>query len=288
MLKKGVPRFDLRDPYHLAVALTWPQFLALLLAIYLAVNVVFAGLYFIVPGCIANARPHNFPDAFFFSVETVATVGYGDMYPITPYGRTIVTMETVAGITFTAILTGLTFVRFSRPRAWLLFAANPVVASHEGKPALMVQVGNGRASILLDAAARMSVIRLIAGPDSKLVNRVEDLRLERSHIPIFPFTWTLMHALDERSPLHGLDADIVAAEQLRIIVVLQARDPTVGAQVDGMRDFAPEAIRFGMRYADIVTIDENGLTVVDMKKIGVLEPDSGDRLEAGWTTREEL
>ena len=132
--KKGISRFDLRDPYRLAVALTWPQFLAALLALYLSVNVVFATLFWLVPGSVANARPGSFADAFFFSIETLATVGYGEMYPATLYGRVVAAMAIPCGLAFTAILTGLTFVRFSRPRAKLIFAANPVVAMHNGKP----------------------------------------------------------------------------------------------------------------------------------------------------------
>jgi len=149
--KMGVSRFDVRDPYHFAVALTWPRFLATLLAIYALVNVVFATLYWLIPGSVANARPHSFGDAFFFSIETLATVGYGEMYPKTPYGHVIAAMEIVCGLGFTAIVTGLTFVRFSRPRAKLIFAPNPVVALHNGKPTLMVRVGNGRPVALLEA-----------------------------------------------------------------------------------------------------------------------------------------
>ena len=138
--KQGVSRFDLRDPYHLAVALTWPQFLAALLALYLSVNVVFATLFWLVPGSVANARPDSFSDAFFFSIETLATVGYGKMYPATLHGHMIASIEIVCGIAFTAILTGLTFVRFSRPQAKLIFAANPVVAMHNGEPTLDAQL----------------------------------------------------------------------------------------------------------------------------------------------------
>src|SRR5215472_17472896 len=122
--KKGISRFDLRDPYHFAVALTWRQFLATLLAIYLLVNVVFAALFWLVPGSVANARPHNFADVFFFSIETLATVGYGEMHPAMFFGHVIVSTEIVCGFGFTAIVTGLTFVRFSRPRAKLVFASN--------------------------------------------------------------------------------------------------------------------------------------------------------------------
>jgi inward rectifier potassium channel len=148
--KKGISRFDLRDPYHLAIALTRPQFLAALLTLYLSVNLVFAVLYWAVPGSVANVRPHSLADTLFFSIETLATVGYGEMYPATLYGRVVAASEIVCGIAFTAILTGLTFVRFSRPRAKLIFAANPVVAMHNGKPTLMVRIGNGRVGVLTD------------------------------------------------------------------------------------------------------------------------------------------
>jgi inward rectifier potassium channel len=110
----------MRDPYHLAIALTSRQFIATLLTIYLLVNIAFATCFWLVPGSVANARPHSFSDAFFFSIETLATVGYGWMYPVTLYGHVIAATEIVCGLGFTAILTGLTFVRFSRPRAKLV------------------------------------------------------------------------------------------------------------------------------------------------------------------------
>jgi len=137
----GISRFDLRDPYHLAVGLTWPQFVAALFALYLSLNVVFATLFWLAPGSVTNARPGSFLDVFFFSIETLATVGYGEMYPATLYGHVVVAIEIVCGFAFTAIVTGLTFVRFSRPRAKLIFATNPVVATYNGKPTLM---GAGR------------------------------------------------------------------------------------------------------------------------------------------------
>jgi inward rectifier potassium channel len=124
--KLGISRFDVRDPYHFAVALTWPGYLLALFALYLSVNLVFAALFWLVPGSVANARPGKFADALFFSIETIGTVGYGDMHPATLYGHAVASGEIVCGLAFTAILTGLTFVRFSRPRAKLVFAANPV------------------------------------------------------------------------------------------------------------------------------------------------------------------
>jgi inward rectifier potassium channel len=285
--KKGVSRFDMRDPYHFAVALTWPQFLAAFFVFYLLVNFVFAILFWLSPGSVANARPYNLPDVFFFSIETLATVGYGEMYPATFYGHLVAAIEIMCGLTFTAILTGLTFVRFSRPRAGLIFAPNPVVATYNGKPTLMVRVGNARAALLMDAAAKLNVVLSVKSADGKPFRRAREVRLERAHLPAFPFTWTLMHVLDERSPLYGYDAERAIASQVQVFVMLEARDPTLATLVHDIRNYAPEDIRFGMRYADVMTTEEDGMRVGDLTKIGALEPDLGEHLEQGWTEQEE-
>lgn len=284
--KKGVSRFDLRDPYHLAIALTWPQFLAALLAVYLVVNVVFATLFWLAPGSVANARPHSFADAFFFSIETLATVGYGELYPVTPYGRVVAATEVVCGLAFTAILTGLTFVRFSRPRAKMVFAPNPVVVMHNGKPTLMVRIGNGRTAVLTGAVAQLNVLLRETTAKGEVFYRAQELRLERAHIPIFPLYWTLMHVLDERSPLHGYDAARVIEADVQLFLMVEARDPTLATRVHDMRIYAPEDIRFGMRYVDALTTADDGTRVMDLNRIGALEPDVGDRREQGWTERE--
>jgi inward rectifier potassium channel len=284
--KKGISRFDLRDPYHLAVALTWPQFLAALLTLYLSVNFVFAVLYWAVPGSVANVRPHSLADNLFFSIETLATVGYGEMYPATLYGRVVAATEIVCGIAFTAILTGLTFVRFSRPRAKLVFAANPVVAMHNGKPTLMVRIGNGRAAVLTDGAAKLNIFLYETTAGGKPFRRAQELQLERAHIPLFTMFWTLMHVLDERSPLHGYDSARAIEADARVFVTLEARDPTLATTVHDIRFYEAEDIRFGMRYADAVTTAKDGTPVADLARIGALEPDVGDRPEPGWSERE--
>ena len=286
--KKGVSRFDLRDPYHLAITLTWPQFLAALFALYLIVNTVFAALFWLVPGSVANARPGSFTDVLFFSIETLATVGYGDMYPATLYGRVVASSEILCGLAFTAILTGLTFVRFSRPRAKLIFAANPVVATHNGKPTLMLRIGNGRAGLLTDAAAKLNVHLRVMTTEGKLFRSAHELRLERAHIPAFPLSWTLMHVLDERSPLHGFDTAQFIAADARVFVTVEARDPALTTVVHDFRDYTPEDIRFGMRYVDAMTTAEDGTLVADLTRIGALEPDVGESREQGWTEREDV
>ena len=285
--KKGLSRFDLRDPYHLAVALTWPQFFGALLALYLSVNVVFATLFWLVPGSVANAEPDSFSDAFFFSIETLATVGYGEMYPATLLAHIFASIEIVCGLAFTAILTGLTFVRFSRPRAKLIFAANPVVAMHDWKPTLMVRIGNGRAAVLADAKAQLNVLLTETTTEGTVFRRAQELRLERAHIPIFPLFWTLMHVLDERSPLNGYDAARAVKTNAQVLVAIEARDPTLATTVHDIRNYPAEDIRFGMRYTEALTTARDGTPALDLTRIGALEPDVGERREQGWTEREE-
>lgn len=285
--KTGVPRFDLRDPYHFAIALTWPQFLTSLFVFYLCVNLVFAALFWLVPGSVEHARPASFVDVFFFSIETVATVGYGDMYPATLYGHLVASIEIVCGLAFTAILTGLTFVRFSRPRAKLIFAANPVIATHRGKPTLMVRVGNGRAAVLADAMARLNVLLSEIGAGGEMFHRAQELRLERARLPIFPLAWILMHVIDERSPLYGYDAVRAIEADAQVFVTVEAHDPTLATTVRDLRNYSAKEIRFGMRYSDALTTTTDGTPILDLTRIGALEPDVGDHQAQGWTEPDE-
>jgi inward rectifier potassium channel len=170
----------------------------------------------------------------------------------------------------------------------MVFAANPVVAMHNDKPTLMVRIGNGRAAILTDAAAKLNVLLAEPTPDGKLLRRAQELRLERAHIPVFPLSWTLMHVLDQSSPLHGYDAARAIAADARVFVTLEARDPSLSTTVQEIRSYAPEDIRFGMRYADAVSAAEDGTPLLDLNRIAALEPDvGGEHMEPGWTEREE-
>ena len=160
---KGVAGFNPRDAYHLVVALSWPRFLLLAIGAELLMNSGFALLYLAQPTAIANVRPGSFADAFFFSVETSATVGYGDMHPVTLYGHVICTAEIFSGIAMTALATGLLFVRFSHPRPRIGYAENAVIARHRGQSTLMIRVANLRRAVLYDAVAHLNLDPMFAG-----------------------------------------------------------------------------------------------------------------------------
>lgn len=170
----------------------------------------------------------------------------------------------------------------------MVFASHPVVATYDGKPTLMLRVGNGRANVLLDAVAKLNMLLSVTTTEGKLFRRAQELRLERAHLPVFPLTWTLMHVMDKRSPLHGYDEARMIAERAQVFVTLEARDPTLGALVHEMCNFAAEDVRFGMRYVEAFTTDDDGTAVADFTKIGDLEPDVGEHPEQGWREREDV
>jgi len=272
LTKKGVPRYDWADPYRLAVSLSWPRFLLGLFSVYLLVNALFALAYLAVPGCIANARREVFSDTFFFSLETLATVGYGEFYPATLYGHIVASLEITTGLAFTAILTGLVFVRFARPRAKFVFAAHPVITLHNSVPTFMLRVGNGRAVSMASAAARISVLIAETSIEGAIFRRTYELKLVRSSLPVFPLSWTLMHTIDAHSPLHEMDAAALLEANVRIFVSFEARDPDLASMVHDMRVYGPEDVLFGMRYVDIITNDEQGQPIADLTKIDDVVP----------------
>jgi inward rectifier potassium channel len=273
--KLGVARFDIRDPYHLAVSLSWPAFTVAMLVCWLTINLIFALLYVLSPGAVANAAGGSFADVFFFSVETLATVGYGVMAPDTLYGHIVSALEIVTGMAFTAIFTGLLFVRFSRPKAKIIAANDAVVTMHNGKPTLMLRIVNGRVTIMSSANVRLFVLLEEHTIEGKSFRRIHDLNLQQSHLPLFIMPWTLMHVIDDASPLHGHDAESLAHAQARLFLTVEARDHALAALVQDLVSYPVEHIRFGTRFADMVSQGETGSSTADLSRISLLEPDTG-------------
>ena len=273
MWKLGVSRFDLRDPYHVAVSLSWPGFVGAMIVVWLAINLLFATLYVISPGDVANARPGSFADVFFFSIETLATVGYGVMAPSNLYGHIVSAVEIVTGTAFTAIVTGVLFVRFSRPKDKISYADNAVVAMRNGKPTLMVRLASGRMSIMTSANARMFVLLAEKTEEGESFRRIHDLHLLQSHLPLFVMPWTLMHTIDETSPLFGKDGSALIAGGARLFLTLEARDQALNALVQDMKNYMADHVLFGMRYADAVTLDADGHAIADLSRMSMVVPD---------------
>ncbi|MEP6968488.1 MAG: ion channel [Pseudomonadota bacterium] len=271
--KIGASRFDLRDPYHLALSVPWPAFAAAVFALYGLITTLFAVLYLAQDGCVANARPGSIADAFFFSIETLATVGYGEMAPATFYGHLVASAEIICGMAFTAIMTGLVFVRFSKPRARIIYADNPVITRYNGVPTLMIRIGNGRMTMLTDTHLRLSALIREMTREGRDYRRVHHLRITPSMAQMFPLTLTVMHQIDPESPLSGLDVAGLADSDIRFLLSVEARDPGLAAVVHDLKAYAGPDIRLGMHYADLITQGDDGRILADLTRISVIEPD---------------
>jgi inward rectifier potassium channel len=273
LVKLGAARYDLSDPYHIAIEMSWKEFALAFLGLDFGINIVFALLYLTSPGCIANMRPGSISDAFFFSIETLATVGYGTMAPATLYGHAVSAIEIVCGLVFTAIMTGLLFVRFSKPRPKILFADQAVVTSHNCSPTLMVRIANGRMTLLTNATVRLGVVLLEESAEGHPLRRLHDLALSNASLSLFPLTWTVMHEIDGKSPLTGYDAERFAEADARLFLSIEARDHALGALVHDMRIYTAAEVLFGMHYAEAVTVDDQLRPVADLTRLSLVEPD---------------
>jgi inward rectifier potassium channel len=202
-------------------------------------------------------------DYLYFSIETLSTAGYGDMHPQTHYGHFVAAVELFTGIFSMSLMTGLIFARFSRPNARLLFADNPVISNHEGKPTLMIRFVNERHNIIGNATAKLWLMRNEVSLEGGSFRRFCELPLLRNEHPALALSWTLYHVIDERSPLYGLNADDFAASDVSLVVVVSGYDVVAAQTIHARKSYDYPAIRFGQRYADILDRTEDGRLRVD-------------------------
>ncbi len=262
----GVKRYDWGDPYHVALALPWRGFLLLALGYYLVVNLFFAGLYMLQPGSVSNVRPGYVSDAFFFSVQTFATVGYGTMSPQTLYGHLISAIEIFAGLMSVAVIAGVVFVRFSRPRSRLAFARNLVIGPADGGTALSARIVNHRLNPLFNVEARMVLITRHRSEQAPSVWRIRDLTLLRERSLVEMMSWTLVHMIDPSSPLSGLDVADLAEAQAQVMVSVTATEGTTLAPLHAIHLFHVADILFGHAFVELISEDAAGHPRFDLER----------------------
>ncbi len=265
-------RYDWRDPYHALLTFGWRGFLAAVLAYYLAVNMLFGLLYLAQPGGVANLPPGAPLGAFFFSVETFATVGYGVMAPQSLYAHVVATVEIFTGLLSTAVITGLIFVRFARPRPRLQFSRNLTIGPYDGVPMLMLRIGNLRSGILVDVEARLSLLVRHVTHEGYEHYQARDLALVRPRGQTMALAWTMMHPIDEASPLFGMTTERLQALDAGFIATLSATDRTLAAPVHAMCDYEPDALLWNHRFADMMTRDDSGRPRVLLSRLDDVLP----------------
>ncbi len=271
-LKLNAGKQEWRDAYHWILSLSWPRFAALISCVYLAINVIFAILYSIGGNCIAEMPPGSLSAAFFFSVQTLATVGYGHMYPATLYGHVLTTVEIMAGMFWLAVITGLIFVRFSRPSARIEFTRNIVIAPFDGQPTLMLRVANLRHHSMVEAEFKIMFMRDEQIREGDTFCRFYNLKLQFDHLITFPVALTLRHTIDEQSPLHGITADTLQVTDARFVASVVCIETVIPAAVQAQQDYSWRDVRFNERFVEIYTETGEGRLTVDYGRLHETEP----------------
>ena len=263
------------DLYHRSLTVYWPVFFGTAAAIFVILNAVFAFFYWLGDAPIANTNPAiPLPlNLFYFAIETLATVGYGDMHPQTDYGHLVATIEIFTGMSFLAVMTGLIFARFSRPRARFIFARHPIVGRHRGQATLMIRVANERHNTISQATARLWLLRLEDVGDGAKLRRFHELKLERGEHPIFSLSWTIFHAIDKASPLHGVTADGLAQTDGALVLNLSGVDDNSAQHLYARQIYSHGDIRWNHRYRDITSTSDEGRLLIDYTLFHEVEPE---------------
>ena len=259
----GLHRARFGAGYHWMMRLSWPQFLLLWVGVYLGVISLFAVLFWLQPAGVAQARPGVLLDDFFFSVQTLGTIGYGDMWPRSVYANCLVTTEAFASLALTAVGTGLIFARVSRPTARVLFSRQAVITPRNGQPTLMFRAGNIRLNQILEADVSVSIARNGRTLEGVEYRGFTDLKMVRSHSPLFGLSWTVMHVIDETSPLHGATRASLEAVRAELIVVLSGVDDTFAQRIHARHSYLPYEIVWDRRHADVLLTDGEGRRYID-------------------------
>jgi len=276
--RSGLSFWQWFSPYHFMLTIPWWQFFAITTGAYLLVNGVYALAYL---ACGPNAlgtiyvglERHTFLRCFFFSVQTLSTIGYGQVYPVGLFANTVVTFEALTGLIGVAIITGLLFARFSRPSAKILFSRHAVIAPYRAIIASEFRVANGlRRNELIEASAKVLLTKF-EDVDGVRTRRYYPLALERERVTFLPLTWTVVHPIDENSPMYGETLDSLRESTAEFIVLLGGLDEAISAQVNQRTSYTPDEILWDARFANAFLIAETrGRKVTfDMQKFDAVE-----------------
>jgi len=256
--------------YHILLRMSWPRFLATLAAGYLVVNAIFALLYLACgPAALTGdaATGGGFTRAFFFSVQTFATIGFGQIAPQGIAPNLIVVAESLVGILGFTLATGLLFARFSRPTARIVFSHRAVIAPYRDGRAFMLRIANARRSEIIELGARV-VLSLLEGPGPQRTRRFHTLALERHRVAFFPLAWTIVHPIDDASPLRNLDQAALAERQAEFLVLLVGTEETFSQTVHARSSYRADEVVWGARFADLFNrATGDGDLTIDMHRL---------------------
>ncbi len=275
----GDPHSYWGDIYHLLLTMPWLTFISLTSLLYLLVNAIFAFAYSWSGGVatVDGEDPYYFLDLFFFSVQTMASIGYGVMHPTSTSAHWLVVIESLVGLFFIATTTGLVYARFSLPTARILFSNVAVIAPFNGVPTLMFRAANKRKNYILEAQLWVTLVRDEYSMEGDFMRRFHDIQLVRSHTPVFSLSWTAMHQILPGGLLDGDTVETLNRDRAQIIVTLTGLDETLAQTIHARHTFDAENIHWNHRFADILLTGDHGRRIIDFNQFHIIHPISRPR-----------
>ncbi len=282
--REGLRQAWYEDLYHRWVRASWWAFMAGFAAVFTGLNFLFAGLYALDPGGLIQTGAHQQTSvlfrSFLFSVHTIATVGYGNMYPDSTYVNLVVVLEIATGIVVFAVTSGLVFARVSIPRARIMFSDVAVIRTFEGYPTLMFRAANQRTNFIVEASVRLSILRY-QQIDGREMRRFFDLKLIRASSPVFALTWLVMHRIDETSPLYGMTQADFDTREDELIVLMTGLDSSVSQPVLARHGYGAGHVLWDHEFVDVIRTDDRGLRWIDFKRFHSVVPVDSDGGQGG-------
>lgn len=272
LLSRNLPSAPLHDLYHLLLSAWWPSLIGCYALAFLAANTAFALLYWLPSGAVVNAT--TFLDHFFFSVQTMCTIGYGVMAPAGVYANTLATVEAFAGVVTFSIATGIAFAKFSRPTARVLFSRVAVRRPWQGAPSLQFRMANLRGNRIIEAHLNVTLARNEV-IDGEMMRRFYDLELVRATATFFALSWTAVHRIDAQSPLHGRTRDELERDECEIVVSLLGIDEQFAQTVHARHSYVASELVWDARFADVLIRDEQGRRGIDYSRFHEVIPLGG-------------
>lgn len=281
--RRGQHNFLFEDAYHKVLEMPWWRFFAYAVVGWLVINFLFALIYAASPGCVAGARPGDLEDAFYFSVQTLATIGYGAMVPITRYGHVVVVFEALVGTLVVAVVTGATFAKFARPTARVLFGARIVVQVRNSVPHLVFRMANWRGNMVVEGQLRVLLLVVRKTEEGDVIRMPVELPLVRDRTALFALTWMPMHRIDATSPFWGGEAALarLREEKAEIFLSFNGIDETIAQTIHARHRYVLDDIVYNARFVDVLEHGDTGVRTIDYAKFHDVET-LGDPGDIGW------
>lgn len=268
----GLERRRFGDVFYLCMSMSWPRLLGCYGLFFIAVNLLFASLFSLDAKAVIGQHPPGWWDLVFFSVEVFGTVSFGGFQPGSAYGHALASLEILVGIASYAFMTGLTFARFTRPKAELVFARHPIINMHDGKLTLITRVVNTRHNSLSDVSMKLWVTANEIVDGKQVGRRSYRAKLVRDDSPLLILSWLVYHRLDADSPLHDMSAEEMQSRDVSLAYIITGHDENFAQQVSAQHLYHYEDIRWHHVYEDTVHETGPGTVNVDFSKFHDTRP----------------